>query len=310
MRAKVSVMGAGRVGATTAQLLAYKELGDIVLWNRTADTAKGIALDISESAPIEGFDSKVVGTGDYADIKDSDIVVLTAGAQRKEGMSRDDLLKTNAGIVKELCQKVQQHAPNSKLIVLTNPLDSMVYLAKKVTGFDRTRVVGMAGILDSSRFREFIAQELGVSVDSVYAMVLGSHGDAMVPLPGHSSVNGIPITGLIQKEKLDSIIERTRNAGAEVIKLEASSAFYAPASSLVMMIEAMLKDKRVVLPCAAYLNGEYGINGIFMGVPVVLGKNGVEKVIELELTDEERERLNGSAEKVRALAEEIDKEFP
>ena len=307
---KVSIMGAGRVGSTTAQLLAYREMCDIVLWNRTPDSAKGIALDIKESAPIEGFDSDIKGTGDYNDIKGSDVVVLTAGAPRKEGMSREELLKTNAGVVKSICLQVKRYAPDSKLIVLTNPLDSMVYLAKKVTGFPKERVVGMAGILDSARFRAFISMELNVSVESVYAMVLGGHGDFMVPLPRHASVNGVPVTSLIPRDRLNAIIERTRAGGAEIIKLEKdSSAFYAPASSLVMMAEAILRDKREVLPCAAYLNGEYGLKGIFMGVPALLGTGGVEKVIELELTKDEARELGASAAKVKGLAKEVDTEL-
>lgn len=307
MRKKVTIIGAGRVGSTTAELLARKDICDIVIWNRTEGTAKGIALDIMESGPIDGFDTKVRGTSDYADIKGSEIVVITAGMPRKEGMSRDDLLKTNAQIVGGICGQVKANAPESKLIVLTNPLDEMVYLAKKVTGFPRERVVGMAGILDSARFRTFIAQELGVSVESVSAAVLGGHGDFMVPLPANSTVNGTPITELMPKEKIDQLIQRTRDGGAEIIRLEKeSSAFYAPASSLLQMITSMLEDKKEVLPCAAFLDGEYGMSGIFMGVPVVLGSNGMERIIQLKLSEEENTALKVSAEKVKALTKQVD----
>jgi malate dehydrogenase len=302
MRKKVSIIGAGRVGSTTAQILAYKGICDIVLWNRTGESAAGIALDIEESAPVEGFDAKIKGTGSYSEIKDSDIVILTAGVPRKEGMSRDDLLKINAGIVKGVCENVKKYAPNCILIVLTNPLDAMVYIAKKVTGFPKQRVIGMAGILDSSRFSEFIAMELNVSVEDVSALVLGGHGDFMVPLPRYTSVAGIPVSELIPKAKLQKLIERTVNAGAEIIKLEKdSSAFYAPASSLVTMVDTILKDKKKILPCAVYLDGEYGLKGIFMGVPVILGSRGVEKVIELDLTKEEKQAVKASGEKISEL---------
>lgn len=302
MRKKVSIIGAGRVGSTTAQILAYKGICDIVLWNRTAESAMGIALDMEESAPIEGFDVKIKGTGSYSDIRDSDLVILTAGVPRKEGMSRDDLLKTNAAIVKSVCENVKRYAPNCILIVLTNPLDAMVYIARRVTGFTKQRVIGMAGILDSSRFSEFIAMELGVSVEDVSALVLGGHGDFMVPLPRYTSVAGIPVTEMIQKTKLQKLIERTVNAGAEIIKLEKdSSAFYAPASSLVTMVDAILKDKKKILPCAVYLDGEYGLKDIFMGVPVILGSKGVEKIIELDLTKEEKQEVKASGEKISEL---------
>ncbi len=305
--AKVSILGAGSVGSTTAQVLAYRDICDIVLWNRTEGKAKGIALDIQESAPIAGFDHAVVGTGDLKDIKGSDVVVLTAGAPRKEGMSRDELLKTNASVVKPIAERVKKHAPKSKLIVLTNPLDAMVYLAKKVTGFRKECVVGMAGVLDSARFRTFIAGELGVAPSSVSAMVLGGHGDSMVPMVDTATVNGVPIGKLLSKSKIDAIVERTRNAGAEIISLEKeSSAYYAPASSLVAMVESILEDRKEVHPCAAYLNGEYGISGIFMGVPVVLGSGGVEKIIEMKLTGGEAAALKKSAENVRAQAKQID----
>ncbi len=307
MRKKVTIMGAGKVGSTTCQMLAYRDVCDILLWNRTEGKAKGIALDIMESAPLEGFDAKVIGTSNFDDINGSEIVVVTAGIPRKEGMSRDELLSTNAGVVKGICEQIKVHAPDSKVIVLTNPLDEMVYLAKKVTGFPKERVVGMAGILDSARFRSFIAQELGVSPKSVTAVVLGGHGDSMVPLPGSSTVNGKPLMELMQQDKINSLIERTRDGGAEIINLEKdSSAFYAPASSLVTMIASILEDKKEELPCAAFLNGEYGLSGIFMGVPVVLGSRGVERIIELKLSDQEAAALKASAAKVQALTKQVD----
>lgn len=306
VRKKVSIIGAGRVGATTAQILAYKGLCDIVLWNRTAESAMGLALDIEESAPIEGFDAKIIGTGNYKDIKDSDVVILTAGVPRKEGMSRDELLNTNAAIVRTACENVKKYAPNCILIVLTNPLDAMVYIAKKVTGFPKQHVIGMAGILDSSRFRVFVAMELNADVNDVSALVLGGHGNFMVPLPRYATVGGIPITEMLTKEKINKIIERTVNAGAEIIKLEKdSSAFYAPASSLVAMVDSILNDKKTILPCAVYLNGEYGIKDIFMGVPVVLGSKGVEKIVKLKLTKDEMSAVKKSADKIKDLVKQL-----
>jgi malate dehydrogenase len=304
----VSIIGAGKVGSTAAQLLAYKGFCDIVLVNRTADVAKGIALDIKESSAIEEFDVDIVGTGDYSEISGSDVVAITAGQQRKEGMSRDDLLMVNAGIVAAAAEQVREHAPGSKLIVVTNPLDEMVYLASKKTGFQKQRIMGMAGVLDSCRFRSFIAAELKVSASDVSVLVLGSHGDLMLPLPRYASVGGIPLEQLMSADRIASIVERTRNAGAEIIALEKnSSAFYAPASSLVLMIESMVKNKRMTLPCSAYLNGEYGIEGIFMGVPTVLGSNGIERVVELELNAAEKEAFQTSANKIKASVSQLDK---
>lgn len=301
-RKKVSIIGAGKVGSTLAHILAYKEIADIVLFNRTANIAKGIALDIMESSPIEHFDVNVSGSGDYADIAGSDIVVLTAGVPRKDGMSRDDLLKVNADIVSGACENIVKYAPNSILIVLTNPLDAMVYLAMKKTGFTKQRVIGMAGILDSARLSHFIARELGVSVDDVNALVLGSHGDTMVPAISLTQVGGVQVEKLIEKAKLDLIIERTRNGGAEIISLEKdSSAFYAPASALAIMVESILNDKKMILPCSAYLEGEYKISGIFLGVPIVLGNMGIEKVVEVTLAPQETEALMASAGKIRSL---------
>ncbi len=308
MGRKVSIMGAGRVGATVAQILCYKKAADeIVLWNRTASTAQGIALDIMESAPVEGFDVNLIGTGDVAQIKGSDVVVITAGAQRKEGMSRDDLLNMNAAIVGPIADQIKANAPNSKIIVMTNPLDAMVYLTFKRTGFPKQRIVGQAGILDSSRFRYFIAAELKKKMNSVKAVVLGSHGDTMVPLITQTSVDGTPVSQLIQKEILDKIVQRTRDGGAEIIKLEASSAFYAPASAVVMMVDAILNDRKTEVPCSAYLEGEYGINGTFVGVPIILGKNGVEKVVELNISAEEKSMLTASAQKIKMITDQAAK---
>ena len=299
-RAKVSIVGAGRVGSTTAQILAYMELCDVVIWNRTAGIAEGIALDLEESAPIMDFDVDIVGTGDYSAIKGSDIVAITAGVQRKEGMSREDLLGINAAIVRSACENIKRYAPKSKVIVVTNPLDSMVLLAKSVTKFQKQRVMGMAGILDTSRFRRFIAAELNESVRDVSAMVLGGHGDFMVPLPKHAMVGGAPLESRLDKRRIDAIVKRTRNGGAEIIKLEKeSSAFYAPAASLALMMESILRDKKEVLPCAAYLEGEYGVSGIFMGVPAILGSNGVERIIELKLDKNERAEMKKSADMIR-----------
>jgi malate dehydrogenase len=262
-----------------------------------------LALDLQESGPIEGFDVEIIGTNDFEDTRNSDVVAITAGDQRKPGQSREELLLVNADIVKNLAQQLAQYSPRAVMIVVTNPLDTMAYLAYKVSKFAKNKVVGMAGILDSSRFRIFIAEKLKVSIEDVSAPVLGGHGDFMVPLPNHTSVNGIPLTQLLPKEEIDKIVERTRNAGAEIISLGGSSAFYAPASSLVQMIEAVIKDKKRILPCAAYLEGEYGLFDVFIGVPVKLGSNGIEDVIELELTKEEMEKLKKSAEKIKESIE-------
>jgi len=300
-RKKITIVGAGRVGSTAAFLCFVKELGDIVLWNRTAKTAKGIALDIMESGPLFGTDSKIIGTGDYKLSKNSDVVVITAGAQRKVGMSRDDLLDLNGKIVKDIVKNIIRYNKNAVLIVVTNPLDAMVYLAKKISGFKKNKVVGMAGILDTSRFKSFIAKQLNVGVDDVHALVLGSHGDSMVPLVRHTSVRRIPLTELMKKGKINELIKRTRNAGAEVIKLQGSSAYYSTGASIAEMVEVIVKDKKRVLPCSAYLNGEYGVNGIFMGVPVKLGSNGVEKVIEVKLSNQEEKEFLKSSRHVKEL---------
>ena len=306
MRRKVSVIGAGKVGSTIAHLLALKGMANVVLVNRTVGIAQGIALDIAEALPVEMSDVEVVGTGDYAAIAGSDIVVVTAGAQRKEGMSRDDLLKVNADIISSIAAEIKKHAPESKVIVITNPLDAMVYLVKKVTGFDRDRVIGMAGILDSSRFSSFIAEEVGVSVKDIHPLVLGSHGDTMVPLTRFTTISGKPVSDIVDKAKLDKIIERTRNGGAEIIKLEGSSAFYAPASSVVRMIDSILNDRKDVVPCSVYVDGEYGLEGVFIGLPVALGSKGVDRIVDLKLDESEMKMLSDSAAKIKSLMQQVD----
>jgi len=300
-RKKITIVGAGRVGSTAAFLTYFKELGDIVLWNRTQKTAKGIALDIMESGPVLGSDSNIIGTSDYKKTKGSDVIVITAGAQRKAGMSRDDLLNLNGKIVKEVTKKIVKYNKNAILIVVSNPLDAMVYLAKQVSGFKKNKIMGMAGILDSARFKSFIAKELKVSVEDVNTLVLGSHGDSMIPLLSHTSVKGNPLSKLMNKSKINQLIKRTRNAGAEIIKLQSSSAYYSTGACIVDMIEAILKDKKRIFPCAAYLNGEYGVKGIFMGVPVKLGSSGIEKVIQVKLTKQESNDFMKSAKYVKEL---------
>lgn len=298
---KITVVGAGNVGATTAQRIAEKELArTVVLVDIMEGIPQGKGLDQWQSAPIEGFDSRVIGTNGYDETKDSDIVVITAGIARKPGMSRDDLLNTNAGIVKQVSEQIKKSSPNSIIIMVSNPLDVMSYVAKKVTGFPRTRILGMAGVLDTARFRGFLAEALDVSVRDIQAMVLGGHGDTMVPLISYTSVSGIPITQLLAKDTLTAIVDRTRNGGAEIVKfLKTGSAYYAPSSAAVQMCEAIVHDQRRILPCAAWLEGEYGMSGIFLGVPCKLGRRGLEKIIEVELTSEERTALEKSAEAVR-----------
>jgi len=306
MRKKVTVVGAGMVGGTTAHRLADMEMCDVVLIDIIEGLPQGKGLDLAESAPVVGYDSRVTGTNDYKDTANSDIVVITAGIARKPGMSRDDLLKTNYNIVKETTEKVVKYSPNSILIVVSNPLDAMTQTAYKVSGFSKNRVLGMAGVLDSARMRTFIAQELDVSVENVTAFVLGGHGDTMVPLPRYSTVAGIPLPDLLPKEKIDAIVKRTAQGGAEIVALlKTGSAFYAPAASIAEMVEAILKDKKKILPCAAYLEGEYGIKGLFVGVPVKLGARGIEQVIEIKLTPEERVALEKSAAAVKELVEII-----
>jgi malate dehydrogenase len=298
---RITVVGAGNVGATTAQRLAEKELArQVVLVDVIDGVPQGKGLDLWESAPIEGFDSRLVGTNDYAATESSDIVVITAGIARKPGMSRDDLLNTNAGIVKQVSEHVKSSSPNAIVIVVSNPLDVMSWVAMKTTGFPRERVIGMAGVLDTARFRSFIAEALDVSVRDIQAMVLGDHGDTMVPLLSYTSVSGIPVTQLLDKAKLDAIVQRTRGGGGEIVKyLKTGSAYYAPSSAAVQMCEAIAFDQKRILPCAAWLQGEYGHEGIFLGVPCKLGRGGLEQILQVTLTDEERSALAKSADAVR-----------
>src|SRR6476619_4961679 len=298
---KITVVGAGNVGATTAQRVAEKELARTVVM---VDVAEGIpqgkGLDQWQSAPIEGFDSRVIGTNGYDETAGSDIVIITAGIARKPGMSRDDLMNTDAGSVKVVSEQVARTSPNAIIIVVSNPLDVMCYVAKQVSGFPRERVIGMAGVLDTARYRAFLAEALDVSVRDIQAMVLGGHGDTMVPLISYTSVSGSPITQLMDRATLDAIVDRTRNGGAEIVKhLKTGSAYYAPSAGAVQMAEAIVNDQRRILPCAAWLEGEYGMKGLFLGVPCKLGRNGLEKVIEVELTADERAALEKSAEAVR-----------
>lgn len=302
MRKKVSIVGAGNVGATAAHWIASKELADVVLIDIMDGVPQGKALDLLQAMPVEKRDCAILGTNDYADTANSDIVVITAGIPRKPGMSRDDLLSTNYKIMQDVVGKVVKYSPNCIIIVVSNPLDAMAQAAFKLSGFSRNRVLGMAGVLDSARFRTFIAQELDVSVENVTAFVLGGHGDTMVPLARYSTVAGIPITELIEPAKLEALITRTRNGGAEIVKyLKTGSAFYAPSASAVEMVEAILKDKKKILPCAVHLEGEYGIKGLFVGVPVKLGANGLEQIIEIKLTADEQAALNKSADSVKEL---------
>ncbi|HEY5088116.1 MAG TPA: malate dehydrogenase [Gemmatimonadaceae bacterium] len=298
---KITVVGAGNVGATTAQRLAEKELARQVIM---VDVAEGIpqgkGLDQWESAPIEGFDSRIIGTNSYDETANSDIIVITAGIARKPGMSRDDLLNTNAGIVKQVSEQIKKTSPKSILIIVSNPLDVMSYVAMQVTGFPRERVLGMAGVLDTARYRSFLAEAADVSVRDIQAMVLGGHGDTMVPLISYTSVSGIPITQLISREKLDAIVARTRTGGGEIVKhLKTGSAYYAPSAAAVQMCEAIARDQKRILPCAAWLQGEYGLRDLFLGVPCKLGRAGLEKIYEVELTADERKALEMSAEAVR-----------
>jgi len=304
---KVTIVGAGNVGSSVALYLAEHKIADVYLVDIVEGLPEGKALDAEEAAPIRRYDIELRGSTDFSCMVDSDIVVITAGIARRPGMSRDDLLNTNAKIIKSVSGKVTEYAPNSIIIMVTNPLDVMAYLALKTTGFALKKIVGMAGILDSIRFRYFVSQKLGVSVIDTTAMVLGGHGDSMVPLPRYSTIAGVPITELMAKDDIDKIIERTRKGGAEIVGyLKTGSAYYAPAAAVAKMVECIVRDKRRILPCSAYLRGEYGIEGLFVGVPVLLGKNGVEKIIELELIPEEREALHTSASAVRAVIEKLE----
>ena len=301
-RYKVTVVGAGNVGATCAHWLVEKELADVVLIDIVDGMPQGKALDLMEATPIENVDCNVVGSTGYTESAGSDVVVITSGIPRKPGMSRDDLLATNKKIVSSVCEQVKATSPNATVIIVSNPLDAMCHVAYHALGFPRERVIGMAGILDTARYKTFLAMEIGCSVEDIHGMVLGGHGDTMVPLPNHTSVGGIPITQLLSKERIDAIVQRTAKGGAEIVGLlKTGSAFYAPSRAIVAMTEAILKDKKRVLPCAALLNGEYGIDGLFIGVPCVLGQGGVEKVLELKLDEQEGKLLKHSADHVREL---------
>ena len=303
-RSKVTVVGAGNVGATAAHWIASKELADVVLVDIVEGTPQGKSLDLAQAAPIDGFDVKLVGSNSYEATADSDVVIITAGLPRKPGMSRDDLLKTNSEIVGNVTDEVAKYSPNSYIIVVSNPLDAMAQVAFRRSGFGKNRVMGMAGVLDSARMRCFLAEALNVSVENVTAFVLGGHGDTMVPLPRYSTCAGIPVTELLPKDQLDAILTRTANGGAEIVGLlKTGSAYYAPSLGAVEMTEAILKDKKKILPGAVFLEGEYGINNLFVGVPVKLGKNGVEQIIEISLTNEERAALQKSAASVQELVD-------
>ena len=306
-RAKITIAGAGNVGATTAHWAAARELGDITLIDVVEGVPQGKALDLYEAAPLEGFDCRVAGTNDYEDTRGSDVAVITAGVARKPGMSRDDLISTNAGIVGSVTREIAARSPDCVLIVVSNPLDVMVTKAHMECGFPRERIMGMAGALDSARFRAFISMELGVSVEDVSATVLGGHGDSMVPLPRYSAVSGIPITALMAPDRIEALVQRTRDGGAEIVNyLKTGSAFYAPGAAIAQMVESILKDKKRILPCAALLRGEYGQEGIFMGVPVKLGAGGMEEVVELELAPEEQAAFDESAAHVRELIKTLE----
>lgn len=303
-RAKITIVGAGNVGATCAHWCAAAELGDVVLLDipQTEDMPKGKALDLMQASPIVGFDSNIVGTTSYDDTQGSDVVVITAGIARKPGMSRDDLLATNAKIVGSVSEQIKQSSPDAIIIVVSNPLDAMVQRALKVTGFPPNRVLGQAGVLDTARYRTFLAMELGVSVEDVSALLMGGHGDTMVPMPSCTSVGGIPVSQLIPQERLAEIVDRTRKGGAEIVGLlKTGSAYYAPAAATAQMVEAIVRDKKRLIPCAAYCDSEYGVGGYYVGVPVVLGSNGVEKIVELKLTDEEQSNFHKSIDAVKEL---------
>jgi malate dehydrogenase len=308
MFGKITVVGAGHVGATAAQGIARRHLArDVVMVDVAEGIPQGKGLDMYESAPIEGFDARVIGTNGYEETGGSDLVVITAGIARKPGMSRDDLLKTNAGIVREVSEQVRETSPEAIIIMVSNPLDVMAYVAKDVTGFPRERVIGMAGVLDTARYRTFLSMEMAVSVEDIQALVLGGHGDTMVPIVSMTTVSGIPVTHFIQPARLEEIIDRTRKGGAEIVgHLKTGSAYYAPAAAVTQMVESIVLDKKRILPCAAWLEGEYGQNGIFLGVPCKLGRNGLEEIIEVPLTDDERAALASSADAVREIMAALD----
>ncbi len=311
-RAKISIIGAGNVGATCAHWAAAKELGDIVLLDipDREGVAKGKALDLFECAPIERFDSRVIGTSDYADIAGSDVVVVTAGLPRKPGMSRDDLIETNVKIVRSVSENIKKHAPDSIVIVVSNPLDAMVYTAWKATGFPAHRVMGQAGALDVARFRAFLAMEIGCSVEDISALLLGGHGDDMVPLPRLTSVHGIPVTDLLSEEKINACVERAKKGGGEIVQLMGTSAYYAPASGTIQMVEAIVKDKKRISPSAVFCVGQFGAKGLFVGVPALLGAGGVEKVVEFKMTEDEQKLFKESASHVEELVNVVKKMFP
>jgi malate dehydrogenase len=315
-RKKIALIGAGQIGGTLALLAATKELGDVILFDIMDGVPQGKALDLSQSAPVEGFNAKLKGTSEYKDIKDADVVIVTAGVPRKPGMSRDDLLEINLKVMEQVGAGIAKYAKDAFVICITNPLDAMVWALQKFSGLPTNRVVGMAGVLDSARFRHFIADELNVSVQDVTAFVLGGHGDTMVPLPRYSTVAGIPLTDIVKmgwltKEKLESIIQRTRDGGAEIVGLlKTGSAFYAPAASAIEMAESYLKDKKRILPCAAYLSGQFGVKGTYVGVPVILGAGGVEKVVEITLSSAEQKAFDKSVASVHTLVEACKKIAP
>lgn len=310
MRFKVSIIGAGHVGETTALRIVEKGNAYVVLLDVIKGMPEGKALDMAESAPVGGFDSRIIGSDDYETTKDSDIVVITAGIPRKPGMSRDELLDTNFKIVKEVTERVCSVSPNCIIVVVSNPLDAMTYTALKVSGFAREKVIGMAGILDSARFRSFVSWELNVSVDNIHAFVLGGHGDSMVPLPRYTTVAGVPITELLDDDTISKIVQRTRKAGGEIVSLlKEGSAYYAPSAAVAEMVDAIINDRKKVLPCSYYLQGEYGFKDVYLGVPVKLGANGVEEVFEIELNKDEKESLTKSANAVRELIEKLDRQL-
>ncbi|MBI1368266.1 MAG: malate dehydrogenase [Planctomycetes bacterium] len=311
-RAKISVIGGGNVGASCAVWAASKELGDIVVLDipQAEGVVKGKMLDLYQAAPIELFDAKITGTTDYKDIADSDVVVVTAGIPRKPGMSRDDLIKTNVAIVKSVSENIKKYAPESIVIVVSNPLDAMVYTAWKATGFPTNRILGQAGCLDVARYKAFIAMETGFSVEDINALLLGGHGDDMVPLPRYTNISGIPVTEFISEARLNEIVERAKKGGGEIVGLMGTSAYYAPASGTIQMVEAIVKDKKRILPCAGYCDGEYGLNGLFVGVPCVLGAGGVEKILEIKLDENEAKLLKASADHVAELVDVVKKLEP
>ncbi len=307
-RKKIGLVGAGQIGGTMAYLISLKELGDVVLVDVVDGMPQGKALDIKEATPIYGKDCHLVGANDYTALEGCDVIIITAGVPRKPGMSRDDLLDVNRKIMQSVAPEIKKHAPNAFVIVLSNPLDIMVHLLHKITGFPKNRVVGMAGILDTARFRSFVAMETGFSVEDIYALVLGGHGDSMVPLPRHSNIAGMPLTHFMSQDQIDAIVQRTRKGGGEIVGLlKTGSAFYAPASAAIQMAESYLKNKKRILPCAAYLEGEYGLENLFIGVPVVIGSGGVEKVIEVDLNETEKAALVASADHVRTMIDELEK---